>query len=98
MKITLIGLGTNDGDLTLSAKSALDGAGKIMARTSRGGAYAQLAGYEVEYLDEVYERSRNFDTLNKNLARRVMAQSKIAPVVYCVDGAVSEDEGCKIIL
>lgn len=98
MKITLIGLGTKDGDLTLSAKSALDGAGKIMARTSHGGAYAQLAGYEVEYLDEVYERSRNFDTLNKNLARRVMAQSRIAPVVYCVDGAVSEDEGCKIIL
>ncbi len=98
MKITLIGLGTKQGDLTLSAEKALGGATKIMARTSRGAAYEQLKGYDVEYLDEVYERSRNFDTLNKNLASKVIAQSKITPVVYCVDGAVSEDEGCKIIL
>lgn len=98
MKITLIGLGTKDGDLTLSAKAALDGAQKIMARTQNGGAYAQLSAYNVEYLDDVYMRSRNFDTLNRNLAKRVIAQSKITPVVYCVDGAVSEDEGCKLIL
>ena len=98
MKITLVGLGTDEGDLTLSAKGALDGAQKIMARTSSGTAYRQLEGYEVEYLDEVYTRSRNFDTLNKNLAGKVLAQSKLTPVVYCVDGTVSEDEGCKIIL
>ncbi len=98
MKITLIGLGTKQGQLTHSAEESLSTARKIMARTSRGEAYMQLSGYDVEYLDEVYSRSRNFDTLNKNLASRVIAQSKITPVVYCVDGAVSEDEGCKIIL
>lgn len=54
--------------------------------------------YNVEYLDEIYKRSRNFDTLNRNLASKVLSESKVAPVVYCVDGAVSEDEGCKIIL
>ena len=98
MKITLVGLGIKQGDLTQSAEAALNGAGKIMARTSSGRAYAQLEGREVEFLDEVYKRSRNFDTLNKNLAAKVLAQAKITPVVYCVDGAVSEDEGCKIIL
>ena len=82
MKITLIGLGTKQGQLTRSAEQALSSARKIMARTSRGEAYMQLSGYDVEYLDEVYSRSRNFDTLNKNLASRVIAQSKITPVVY----------------
>lgn len=98
MKITLIGLGNQKNDLTLSAKSALDCARKIMARTCSGAAFASLENYEVEYLDNVYEKSRNFDTLNKNLAAEVIKNSKLTPVVYCVDGAVSEDEGCKIIL
>lgn len=98
MKITLIGLGVKDGDMTLSAERALNGAGKIFARTSSGAAYAQIAKYEVEYLDEVFERSRNFDTLNKNLAKKITSAAKESPVVYCVDGAVCEDEACKLIL
>lgn len=98
MKITLIGLGTKQGDITSGAENALRKAEKIIARASCGAAYSQLGGYEVEYLDDVYKRSRDFDTLNKNLASKVLAQSRVAPVVYCVDGAVSEDEGCKIIL
>lgn len=98
MKITLIGLGICRGDMSLSAKAALDGAVKIMARTSRGAAYGQLEGRETEYLDDLYEHSRSFDTLNRKIAAKVIAQSKVTPVVYCVDGAVSEDEGCKLIL
>ncbi len=98
MKITLIGLGTREGDISLAAKSALDGASLIMARTSKGAAYATLNAYDVRYLDELYARSRNFDTLNKKLAAEVLAAAKKGPVVYCVDGAVSEDEGCKIVL
>ena len=98
MNITLIGLGVRRGDLSLAAKAALDGAQKIFARTSRGEAFSQLEGYDVQYLDDIYLRSRKFDTLNKNLASKILAESKVSPVVYCVDGAVSEDEGCKIIL
>ncbi len=52
----------------------------------------------METLDEVYERSRNFDTLNKNLAKTVLEAAKTQSVCYCVDGAVSEDEACRIIL
>ncbi len=98
MKITLIGLGVKDGDMTLSAERALGGAQKIFARTSRGAAYGQIAKYDVEYLDEVFSHSRNFDTLNKNLAKKITSAAKLSPVVYCVDGAVCEDEACKIIL
>lgn len=98
MSITLIGLGTQEGDLTLSAKAALDGAQKIIARTKECAGFAALSAYEVETLDGVYERSRNFDTLNKNLAKAVMDAAKGQSVCYCVDGAVSEDTACKIIL
>ena len=94
----LIGLGTQEGDLTLSAKAALDCADKIIARTKECAGFAALSAYEVETLDGVYERSRNFDTLNKNLAKAVMDAAKGQSVCYCVDGAVSEDTACKIIL
>lgn len=98
MSITLIGLGTQTGDLTLSAKSALDRADKIILQTNACTGKDSLCGFEVETLDCVYERSRNFDTLNKNLAKAVTDAAKTQNVCYCVDGAVSEDEACKIIL
>lgn len=94
----MIGLGTEKNDLTLLAKNALDSATKIFARTSQTESFKSLENYEVEALDEVFLKSRNFDTLNKNLAKRVMDSAKLTPVVYCVDGAVCEDEACKIIL
>ncbi len=61
-------------------------------------AVGALAGYGAETLDGVYRSSRNFDTLNKNLAAAVLKAARTSDVVYCVDGAVCEDEACKIIL
>lgn len=94
MKITLIGLGISQGDLTKKAETALNGASKIIARTT----FESLKDYEVETLDGVFLSSRNFDTLNKNLASRVLECAKSSDVIYCVDGAVCEDTACKIIL
>ncbi|MDE7087572.1 MAG: hypothetical protein K2O67_05215, partial [Clostridia bacterium] len=90
--ITLIGLGVREKDLTLSAKSALDTADKILARTSQTESFRSLEGYTVQTLDGVFLSSRNFDTLNKNLAKAVLDAAKSGSVCYCVDGAVSEDE------
>jgi len=98
MNITLIGLGVSEGDLTLRAKAALDGAERIIARTERCEGFKSLAGLKVETLDFIYEKSRNFDTLNKNLADFVLKAAKESKVCYCVDGSVCEDEACKIIL
>lgn len=98
MKITLIGLGIFKGDLTLRAKEALDCASYIIARTGQTESFESLKIYAVETLDYVYERSRNFDTLNKNLAAKVLNAAKTSDVCYCVDGSVCEDESCKIIL
>ena len=87
-----------EGDITLSAKRALDCADKIFARTEECEGFKSLKGYEVQTLDSVFISSRNFDTLNKNLAKEVLTAGKTAAVCYCVDGAVSEDEACRIIL
>ena len=98
MKITLIGLGNLQGDLTGRAEEALKGACKIIARTANTAAYANLKGYEVETLDNLFLSSRNFDTLNKKLAAAVLDAAKVSDVCYCVDGAVCEDEACRIIV
>lgn len=51
-----------------------------------------------ETLDAVYASSRNFDTLNKNLAAAVLAAAKEGDVVYCVDGSVAEDVSAGLVL
>ena len=94
MKITLIGLGTRQSGWTLRAEHAIENAQKIMARS----AFEGLENFDVETLDGVFKSSRNFDTLNKNLASAVIKASAVSPVCYCVDGAVCEDEACRIIL
>lgn len=98
MKITLIGLGIQKSDLTLRAESALKSCGKIMARTSQTPSFESLKGFEVQTLDDIFLTCRNFDTLNKKLASTVISAAKDCEVCYCVDGAVCEDEACKIIL
>lgn len=87
-------MGNSADDLTKGAERALRGATKIIARTSFEG----LQNYEVETLDDIFLSSRNFDTLNKKLAAKVLGEAKSQPVCYCVDGAVCEDEACRLIL
>ncbi len=94
MKITLIGLGVREGDLTKRAETALKNSKKILARTSFG----SLNGFEVQTLDNLFLSSRNYDTLNKKLAAAVLDAAKECDVCYCVDGAVCEDAACRIIL
>lgn len=55
-------------------------------------------GVSFETLDCVYESSRNFDSLHKNLAARVLGAAKERDVVYCVPGSVEEDISAQIVL
>lgn len=98
MRITLIGLGNCPDDLTKKAELALSAASRIIARTDGTASFKSLSGYNVETLDGVFVSSRNFDTLNKNLAAAVLDAAKTEDVCYCVDGAVCEDAACSIIL
>lgn len=98
MKITLIGLGIREGDLSKRAENALKNAAKIIVRTAETRSFGSVKDYEVTALDGIYKSSRNFDTLNKKLAKAVLDAAKESDVCYCVDGGVCEDESCRIIL
>ena len=75
--ITVIGLGVEKGDLTKRGEDALLAAAKenrkIAVRTAKTRSYQTVVELGVPHvcLDSVYEGSRNFATLAKNLAKAV---------------------------
>lgn len=98
-KITLVGLGISKGDVTVLAIDALKNAKKIICRTQNALSSSNLLeDFSVTFLDDVYKKSRNFDTLNKNLADAVISFAKKEDVCYAVDGSVYEDNSCLQIL
>lgn len=100
MKITLVGIGTQAGDLTLKGYQAIVNSKKVLLRTAISVAGKSILDIcaNVEPLDYIYQKSKNFDTLSKNLAKAVLDASKTNDVVYLVDGNVTDDVSCSIIL
>lgn len=99
-KIILVGLGTNENDLTVKAQNLINSSLTKIVRTSLTLSANSLKKQNIDYvsLDSVYEKSRNFDTLNKNLAKEVISYAKNGDVVYFVDGSVNSDNSCKEII
>lgn len=100
--ITVIGLGVQKGDLTKRGEEVILEAAKmgkpILVRTANTASYQTVVelGVPHECLDCVYESSRNFATLTKNLAKAVAERGDDA--VYLVDGAATEDNSVKALL
>ena len=100
--ITVIGLGVERGDLTKRGEEILLAAAKenrkIAVRTANTRSYQTVLELGVPHicLDDVYESSRNFATLAKNLAKAVAGLGDDA--VYLVDGAATEDNSVKALL
>ena len=87
--------------MTENGKRAILSADKVLVRTAKTRSYQNVKNLQVEHecLDGVYETSRSFSTLNKNLAKRVKTAEQIGKnVVYCVDGAAFEDNSVKELL
>jgi len=99
--ITVIGLGVQAGDVTKRGEEAILQAAKtgapILVRTAHTRSYQSVLDLGVEHtcLDYVYESSRNFATLAKNLAKQVALAGDNA--VYLVDGAATEDNSVKAL-
>lgn len=100
MKITLIGMGVGKNALGKNAVSEILNAKKVLCKTklTESSAIFEELGVEVIYLDEYFATSRNFDTLSKKIANRILKESKECDVVYCVDGAIADDIACSIII
>jgi tetrapyrrole methylase family protein/MazG family protein len=100
--ITVIGLGVEKGDLSRRGEeiilSAAKEGRKIFVRTAYTTSYETVKELGIEHtcLDYIYENSRNFATLSKNLAKAVADGGKDA--VYLVDGAPTEDNSVKALI
>ena len=100
--ITVIGLGNERGDLTERGKARILSAARagapILVRTANTRSYQSVLDLGVEHtcLDYIYEKSRSFQTLNKNLASAVVNAGNTA--VYLVDGSAGEDNSVKELL
>ena len=98
--ITIIGLGTRAGELSLRAVNCLKEARCVLVRAASLASARALKELDVafESLDFVYEKSRNFDTLAKNLAAEVRKRAAEGDVCDCVDGGVTEDRAAQLLL
>ncbi len=100
--ITVIGLGVERGDLSARGEKLIREGAKagrpIVVRTANTASYQTVLDLGVEHLplDFVYERSKNFATLAKNLASAVTAQGE--NTIYLVDGAATEDNSVKALI
>ena len=100
MSLTLIGLGVKADDLSVAALREIKNADIVLLKTDLTENYPVFAenGISAVTMDDLYKKSRNFDTLKKNITARVTATAKGVNAVYCVDGSVLEDNVCKHIL
>jgi uncharacterized protein YabN with tetrapyrrole methylase and pyrophosphatase domain len=100
--ITVIGLGVEKGDLTKRGEAAILQAIKtgapVFVRTANTKSYETVQEMGIAHitLDHVYESSRNFATLAKNLAKAVVELGENA--VYLVDGSATEDTSVKALV
>ena len=88
-----------EGDLSLRAYEEIKKSDKVFIRTAETNVGKWLAslGFEFTALDYIYEKSRNFSTLAKNLANVVLKAAKTQNVIYLVDGDVKDDVSCSLI-
>lgn len=100
--ITVIGLGVERGDISKRGENTiLEGVKlgrNIVVRTANTSSYQTVLDLGVEHttLDYIYEKSRNFVSLAKNLAKAVTESGE--DTIYLVDGAATEDNSVKVLL
>ncbi len=98
--ITVVSLGVEKGDWSARAQAAILQADRVLVRTELTASAHSLkeAGIAYESLDFVYEKSRNFETLKKNLAAEVVKRAEGCNLCYCVDGGAHEDGAAQLLL
>lgn len=99
--IAIIGLGNGAKGWSVAAAEYLASSDCILVKTALSDTYQSFSetGLAHRTLDEVYERSRNFDSLNKNLVKEVLACAKqFSRVAYLVDGSGYDDGSAALLL
>ena len=98
--ISIVGLGVECGDWYERAAAEIASGKRVLVKTERIAAAEVVRAMcaQCEFLDYIYEKSRSFDSLHKNLAAAVAAAAKEGDVVYCIPGCVAEDISAQILL
>ena len=78
MTITVIGMGNRAGDCSLAALSAIKKADRVLIRHEQSfiADFLKEQGVLYETLDDLTQKSRNFDTENKRVVRAVKDAAK----------------------
>lgn len=99
-KLAIVGIGVNSGDVSFNALNLIKTADFVLVRTAQTKSWEFLKEVRSDFisLDFVYEKSRSFNTLNKNLAKSVLDYLKKGSVCYLVDGGVSDDLSSQILI
>lgn len=95
-----MGLGLREGDITERGAKAVETAQTLVVRTKETESYKSVLKRNANAvgLDDLYLKSRNFDTFNKNACAAVLKLLKSGDVTYAVDGSATEDDTVKAIL
>ena len=84
MKLILASAGVEGGDLTLKTLDEIKSADEIIVQTALtpAGKYIVDNFPSAATLDDVYKKSRTYDTLNKNIAAEVLKAAKTKNVIF----------------
>lgn len=92
MKLTIVGLGFGEKKgITLEALNIIKNSSNVILRTKHHPTVELLDEMGIKYktCDEFYEKAENFEDLYKNIAKKVLEESREKDTVYVVPGAPS---------
>lgn len=92
MKLTIVGLGFGEKKgITLEAIEKIKSSSNVILRTKHHPTVELLDEMGIKYktCDELYEKANNFEDLYKNIAKKVLEESREKDTVYVVPGAPS---------
>lgn len=89
MSLTIVGLGSTLEHITEEGKTAIQNATTVIVKTSKTPSYKYFETIPHETLDDKFDNSEDFDSLNYTCANYILA--KKGNVVYCTTGDGLED-------
>ena len=96
--ITVIGMGRNKGDLTMSGREAIINADVVVVKSRLTHAAEVVAEIRNDaiFCDDLYESAQDFDELNNLIAQRLQSFGK-QKVAFCVVGNGKDDTAAELI-
>jgi len=98
--IYVIGLGQNSGDLSVNAQKIISFCDLIVVKTALSPTYSYFIDNGIKHvtLDDVYKKSKDFDSLNENIFKFLKSKEKSdTKIAYCVEGSGYDDKSVEYI-